>query len=352
MASIQDTVAGAVPRIVGELPRALQRALAGTPVTIDGLTLHPEVQLLVKLLELSPGPSFEELPVADARAKVAHEASLFSGPVAEVGRVDELELPGADGPLPGRFYVPTGDASPRPLLVFFHGGGWVVGDLDTHDSPCRFITREGELLVLSVGYRRAPEHRFPAAVEDALAAFRWAVANASELGADPHAIAVGGDSAGGNLAAVVAQLATRDGGPAPAFQLLFYPVTDLSTKRRSYELFSEGFFLSERQMDWYRGHYLPDRAATLDPRASPLLAEDVSGLPPAYIAVAGFDILRDEGEEYAARLRDAGVPVALRRHPGIVHGFVNAVDVGRVGREATLEAVGALRLGLATARSR
>src|SRR5262249_28858841 len=159
--------------------------------------------------------------------------------------------------------------------VYYHGGGWVVGDLDTHDPLCRFLAHTADVLVLAVDYRRAPEHRFPAAVDDALAAFRAAVADAAALGGDPARVGVAGDSAVGDLAAVVAQLAARDGGPRPAVQLLVYPVTDLSRKHPSYRLFADGFFLTEREMDWYRRHYLPDEAAAVDPRASPLLAEDL-----------------------------------------------------------------------------
>jgi acetyl esterase len=235
--------------------------------------------------------------------------------------------------------------------VYFHGGGWVVCDLDTHDNGCRFLARESGAAVLSVDYRLAPEHPFPAAVEDAFAAFRWAVENAADFGVDPAVIAVGGDSAGGNLAAVVSQLARDDEGPAPAFQLLIYPVTDLSTKRLSYELFREGFFLTEPHMDWYRDHYLPDLESARDPRASPLLADDLSNLAPAYIATAGFDVLRDEGEEYARRLREAGVPVALRRHRNLIHGMATRVGMGGVGQTMMLEAAAALRMGLATAKA-
>jgi acetyl esterase len=236
-----------------------------------------------------------------------------------------------------------------PLLVYLHGGGWVRGDLHTHDNTCRFLAREAGVIVLSVDYRLAPEHKFPAAVEDSFAAFRWAHENAAELGVDQNAIAVGGDSAGGNLAAVVGQLAAADGGPVPAFLLIIYPATDFSEKRRSVKLFREGFLLTESDMDWYTAHYLPDKEAERDPRASPLLADDLSGTPPAYVMTAGFDPLRDEGEAYALRLREAGVPVALRRHSGLIHGFANMTGVGRTGRAAMLEAAGALRVGVSRA---
>jgi acetyl esterase len=317
-------------------------------VTIDGQELDPEVQLLIRLLGRRPQPTHSS--PAEARATRAREALVFRGESFEVGHVEDLTLPGPAGPIGARLYVPEGAAGGSPLLIYLHGGGWVVCDLDTHDNACRFLAREAGVLVLSVDYRLAPEHRFPAAVDDALAAFRFGVEHASDLGADPAAVAIGGDSAGGNLAAVVSQLAVSDGGPVPAFTLNIYPVTDLSAKRESYRLFGEGFLLTEVQMDWYRTNYLPDEAAALDPRASPLLADDLSGLPPTYIATAGFDPLRDEGEEYALRLREAGVAVALRRHPGLIHGFLNAVGSTRFGRAAMQEAAGALRMGVASGR--
>ena len=274
---------------------------------------------------------------------------MFEGPKVPVARVDELRIDGPGGPIRARAYVPESDAGPLPLLVYMHGGGWVICDLDTHDNICRFLAREAGVIVLSIDYRLAPEHRFPAAVEDAFSSFFFAAEHAAEIGGDPARIAVGGDSAGGNLAAVVSQLARAQGGPLPSFTLMFYPATDLSRKRRSYELFREGFFLTEAAMDWFRGHYLPNEEAARDPRASPLLADDLTGLPPAYLVTAGFDVLRDEGEEYARRLREAGVAVALRRHPGIVHGIVNALGIGHVGRGVLQDAAGALRVGLARA---
>jgi acetyl esterase/lipase len=275
---------------------------------------------------------------------------VFRGETFRVERVEELTIPGPGGAIRARLYVPEGAPAARPLLVYLHGGGWVVCDLDTHDNLCRFLARESGALVLSVDYRLAPEHPFPAAVEDALAAFHFGLEQAGGLGADPGSVAIGGDSAGANLAAVVSHLMVAEGGSPPVFTLSIYPVTDLSEKRASYRLFGDGFVLTEAHMDWYRSHYLPDDAAALDPRASPLLFEDFAGLPPTYIATAGFDPLRDEGEEYARRLREAGVPVALKRHPGLIHGFANAVGSTRFGRLAMTEAVGALRVGLAGGR--
>jgi acetyl esterase/lipase len=345
----RDRVAGGLARFTCALPPPVQRALAGRPIEIDGQGLEPEVHLLLKLTKLAPDPDLWTLSPAEARADLRRLALSLEGPKFPVDRVEELELPGPVAPIGARLYRPEGESSPLPLLVYLHGGGWVRGDLDTHDNTCRFLARHAGALVLSVDYRLAPEHEFPAAVDDSAAAFRWACENAGELGADPAAIAVGGDSAGGNLAAVVAQLAVADGGPVPAFMLIIYPATDFSEKRRSVKLFREGFLLTESDMDWYTAQYLPNDEAKLDSRASPLLAEELEGMPSAYVMTAGFDPLRDEGEAYALRLREAGVPVALRRHRGLIHGFANMTGVGRTGRAAMLEAAGALRVGVSQA---
>ena len=239
-------------------------------------------------------------------------------------------------------------AAPSPLLVFLHGGGWVVGDLDTHDAPCRALARASGALVLSVDYRLAPEHPYPTPIDDAFAAFRDAVARTGELGADPARIAVGGDSAGGHLSAFVAHRAAADGGPAPALQVLVYPATDFVENYPSERLFADGFVLTKANMDWYEGHFLPD--AAVKPEASPLRFERLEGVAPALVVTAGFDPLRDEGEAYAARLREAGVPTVLRRHPGQVHGFLNMTGIGRGPLEAIAEIGGAMRFALALDR--
>jgi acetyl esterase len=336
-------------KLLGALPAPAQLLLAGgRPVRADGQLLEPEVQLMLRLLDVISRPRFEERPPSEAREEVRAEAALFADARSlPVQSVRDLTVPTPAGGVGARLYVPHGVAAPSPLLVYFHGGGFVCGDLETHDPTCRFLAREGGVRILAIGYRRAPEHRFPAAVEDGHAALRFAQREAMSLGADPRRIAVGGDSAGGNLAAVVALL-TRDEGAAPAFQLLIYPVTDWSRKTGSYALFREGFFLTERQMDWYRDHYLGnDEAAARDWRASPLLAADLAGAPPAHVVVAGFDPLRDEGIAYARRLERAGGPVTLRVHWGLVHGFANAVGVGRTSPAAMREAADALRRALA-----
>jgi acetyl esterase len=321
--------------------------MVGRPVVIDGQQLELETQLVLRLLALS-GKAPEQVGVAEARAQIAREAATFEGPKLEVERVEQITITGGAEPLRARLYVPDGGEENGALLVYFHGGGFVLCDLDTHDNTCRFLAREAGMRVLSVDYRLAPEHPFPAAIDDALAAFRFAVEHCAELGVDRGRIAVGGDSAGGNLAAGVARLAAAGEGPAPAFQLLLYPWLDLSRKRESRRLFGEGFFLTDEQLDWFTDHYLAEESAAVDPRCSPLCAEDLAGVAPVYIATAGFDPLRDEGEDYALALRSAGVPVALRRHSGLIHGFANVLAIGHSGREALLGAAGALRVGLAS----
>ena len=323
----------AAVRALLALPEPVKRRLGGTPIELDGQRLAPEVRLLVKLRELSPHPPYDTLPVAEARAALERDAASVRGRLVPVADVRDLDVAG----LRARLYVP--EAERGGLLVYFHGGGWVLGSLDSHEQPCRFLAREGGVRVLSVDYRLAPESKFPAAVEDALAAFTWARDHAADVGADPARIAVGGDSAGGNLSAVVAQLAE----PKPALAVLIYPVCDLSTKHRSYELFGEGFFLTERNMDWYRTNYLPDEDAGRDPRASPLLADDLGGLPRTHLAIAGFDPLRDEGLAYGHRLEGAGVEVDIAVHAGSIHGFANAIGVGRTSAAAMRRAAEALK---------
>jgi acetyl esterase len=269
---------------------------------------------------------------------------VYRGRRFEVGAVQDLELPGGAGRLHARHYAPRELGDPHPLLVFYHGGGFTYGDLDTHDGTCRLLCRHAGAHVLAIDYRLAPENPFPAAVEDARVALAWAWENAAALGADPSRVGVSGDSAGGNLAAVAAQLAARDGGPAPVLQLLIYPATDFTRRRRSRELFGEGFLLTNDEMDWFEANYLGEaRTHAGDPRASPLLAQDLSGLAPAFVVTAAFDPLRDEGEEYARALRAAGTPATVRRFPGFIHAFVAAAGVSRPARDAVIEIAGVTR---------
>ncbi len=332
------------------LPAPALRVLAGgRAVEIDGQQLETEVQVLLRLQALAGERRIETMHPSEVRAWMRNATRAIAGETLPVAHVEDRRIPGPVGALGARLYRPFGGTEARPLVVFFHGGGWVAGDLETHDGVCRFLAIYGGVNVLAVDYRCAPEHRFPAAVDDALAAFRFAVAEAASLGSDPARVAVAGDSAGGNLAAVVAQLAARDGGPRPVFQLLIYPVTDVSTKHPSYRLFREGFLLTEKGMDWYRAQYLGDASIADDPRVSPLRATALAGVAPAHVVTAGFDVLRDEGEAYVRALEKAGVAATLQREPGQVHGFANATGVGLAAKRAMERACMALRAGLGIA---
>lgn len=333
-------------RLLLGLPAFVQRWLAGKPIRIDGQQLATEAQLILRLSR----DHGRELSITQSRRRMRATTDVAGGRRIEPVRTRNLAIANAAGTVGARLYRPDVLAGPSPLLVYYHGGGWVEGDLETHDNMCRFLALHGGTSVLAVDYRLAPEHPFPAAVNDSLAAFRYAAEHAEELGADPAALAVGGDSAGGNLAIVVARLAADDERP-PVFQLLIYPGADaveLSTSRR---LFGEGFLLTEERIQQYIQLYLPNREDRHDPRASPLYEPHPHRLPPAYLATAGFDPLRDEGELLAARMTEAGVPVVLRRFDDLYHGFAHTIGIGRRGREAMFEIAGALRAGLALGRA-
>lgn len=343
----QIRIQAAAMKAIYALPRPIRRLIAGKQIERDGQQLALDVQVLLRMQQLS-GTSLvhSSLDVERSRAGLDVSRHLVSGPPIQPVAARDVMIPADHGDLPARLYTPQGLAPGSPMLVFYHGGGFVLGTRDSHDNTARFLAKQAGVRVLSVEYRLAPEHPFPAAQEDALTAFDFAHAKASDLGADPDRIAVGGDSAGGNLAAVTALVTTRRGGPAPAFQLLLYPTTDGTTRRRSRELFADGFFLTDEHMDWFIDKYAPEGVDRSNPLLSPLLAEDHSGLPPAFVVTAGFDPLRDEGEAYAAKLAEAGVPVGLSRQEDLIHGFVNFLGIGTRFREATAEAAGALRMGL------
>lgn len=345
-----DAIERVAVRLILALPDALKRRLAGPATIREGLELDLDTQLLLRLAARDGDAPLHTLTPLQARAQLQRSVALVAGTPVALAELRELTVAGPACPLRSRLYAPAeAGAGGSPLLVYFHGGGWVVGDLDTHDELCRRLAVASGARVLSVDYRLAPENPFPAAVEDALAAYREAVARAAELGADPARIALGGDSAGGHLAAVTAQLA-RDDEPAPAFQLLIYPATDFVETSASRVAFGEGFLLTKENMDWYEENFV-GAADRSDPRVSPLRAESLAGLAPAMVVTAGYDPLRDEGEAYARRLAEAGVPVSLRRHPGFVHGFTHMMVGGSGPREAIAEMGGALRAALA-ARTR
>jgi acetyl esterase/lipase len=344
---IQSAVTTVGAKVIPWIPTAIRRGLVrGRSVIIDGNTLDPTLQLMLSGLR---AVGIDGLVVDDdphvSRAQMRESTVGFPGPQIHVD-VAELTLPGPAGQIPARHYRPPG-GEPAPLLVFYHGGGWSIGDLDTHDSLCRLTCRDAGIHVLSIDYRLAPEHPAPAAIEDAYAAFTWAYEHAGELGATPGRVAVGGDSAGGNLAAVVSQIARDEGAPGPVLQWLIYPRTDFTAKNRSLTLFSRGFLLTKRDIDWFESQYLRrSKLDRTDPRVSPALAESLTGLAPALIAVAGFDPLRDEGESYAEALRAAGVAVDLRYLGSLTHGFANLFQLGGDSMVATSELISALRAHL------
>ena len=285
--------------------------------------LDPDAAAVFKAFQEAGRPAYETLTAPEARDYYM-QARLVSNPEPpELKSAEPLSIPAPHGAIPARIYTPktlrTKDGL-APCLVFFHGGGWVIGNLETHDVVCRKIAHEGELIVISVDYRLAPEHKFPAAVDDAVTATNWIAANASKLGIDPARLMVGGDSAGGNLAAVVSLHARDHGGAKIAGQVLVYPATEFARTHASHREPETSILLTHSVIGWFADHYMGD-ADRSDWRASPARAKTLAGLPPAYVLTAGADPLRDEGDEYAARLKEAGVPVAYKHFPGQFHGF-------------------------------
>ena len=314
-------------RAISYLPDPVKIRMSGTPpVVVDGQRLDPQLQL-IRSMRPANAPGLVEPDVEAARRRYHRETLAYRGPVTEVAAARDLEIAGAEGPLPARHYAPL--SASDELIVYFHGGGFVLGDLDTHDEPCRILCREAGIHVLSVGYRLAPEHPFPAALDDADAALRWAQTHAATFGADPRRISIGGDSAGANLSAVVCQESRTH---PPCAQLLIYPPTDGGTGWRSQELFSEGFFLSLKDGAAFSRHYQVPENGRL--RASPLNNPDLTKLPPALVITAGFDILRDEGEAYAKALAGAGNVVHSHRYGGVGHGFIHLTGICRAARRA------------------
>jgi acetyl esterase len=307
------------------------------------MPLDPQARAVLDQLAALNLPPLNTLSAPEARA----QSKARRAPVTpeDVARVENRTIPGPAGEIPIRAYTPAG-TGPFPLVVYFHGGGWVIGDLDTHDPVCRALTNRSGCLVVSIDYRLAPEHPYPAAVDDAYAATAWIAEHATELGGDGSRLAVAGDSAGGNLAAVVALLARDRGGPRIAFQALVYPVTDCDLDTTSYRENAEGYFLTREMMRWFWDQYVPDEARRREPLASPLRAESLTGLPPALVITAEFDPLRDEGEAYAQRLADAGVHVAATRYGGMIHGFFTMLGVLDRAADAVNEVGLALRTEL------
>ena len=289
------------------------------------MPLDPQAQRVIDAMAALNLKPVEESTPAEARESIRTRTAAL-GPFPDVAAVVDHRVPVSGGQIIVRAYSPGGPG-PHPALVYYHGGGWVIGDLYSHDGLCRSITNAARCAVLSVDYRLAPESKYPVAVEDSYAALLWIVANAERLGIDRRRIAVGGDSAGGNLATVMALVARDRKGPRLALQVLIYPVTDHDLDTRSYRENATGYVLTREGMRWFWNHYLAREAQGREPYASPLRASSLAGLPPALIITAEYDPLCDEGEAYAARLRDAGVPVTLTRYPGMFHGFVRLTNV-------------------------
>jgi acetyl esterase/lipase len=290
----------------------------------DRAQLDPQARALVERAAAAGAPPLDALSAHEARRAYRESRAALAAAPLHVEEIRELSIPGPEGPMRARLYRPRAAEGPLPGMAYFHGGGFIYGDLDTHDGVCRGIAHSARCTVVSVDYRLAPEHPFPAAVEDAVAATRWIAANASALGMDPDRLVVAGDGAGGNLAAVVALSAREAGGPDIAMQVLVCPVTDFSRESESVARFGEGYLLTRESMRRVKRSYLRDERDAKDWRASPLGMEDLSRLPPAYVITAGFDPLRDEGREYAERLIGAGTPATLECFEGQVHGFLVA----------------------------
>jgi acetyl esterase len=307
------------------------------------MPLDPQAKALLDAMP--PMPDFSTLDLAIARAGM-NQSPFDGGPPVPLARVENRAIPGAAGDIPVRVYTPEG-SGPFPGLVYFHGGGFVLCSLDSHDGICRSLAHAVGCVVVSVDYRLAPEHRYPAAADDCYAATQWVAKNGSELGIDVTRLAVGGDSAGGNLTAVTALMARDRGGPALRFQLLVYPVTDFAFDTASYRENAQGYFLTTNMMRWFWDQYLADPKQGAEAYASPLRASDLSRLPPGLCITAGYDPLRDEGEAYAERLRRAGIAMPTSRYGGMFHGFFGMGGALDKGREAVSEAAAALRAALA-----
>lgn len=338
-------IEGAFGRGLLRLPRAWLVRLGGAPVSRAGFELDTQIAFALRLRALLGRKHWHEQSVTEARASMDVDTVLL-GPVAPpLERVEDVLFPGPNGDLPARIYRPHGAPRPSPAIVFFHGGGMVLGSLASHDAPCRVLAAETGCVVIAVDYRLAPEHRFPAPVEDALAAFRHVATESSTLGLDSARLAVCGDSAGGTLSAVVA-LETRGDEVRPCFQVLLYPGVDLTSSFPSIAALGEGFLLEKASIEWFVDLYLPPGQDRRDPRVSPLFAPDHAGAPPAFVLTAGFDPLRDEGEAYAEALRAAGVAVEHRCYEELTHGFFNMSGSILAARVPFADVVAALRRAL------
>ena len=318
------------------------RFLDGHRIRLGSRTMDPKAQIVGEFVKSIRVPGYFP-PLPELRQQLRTMVTLMDEPAPALPRIEDIRIPGPAGEIPARVYAPTAGGAPLPTVAYFHGGGWVQGDLETHHGLCARLATHAGVLVVAVDYRLAPEHKFPAAVEDCLAAYRWLRAHGRDIGADPARVAVAGDSAGGNLSAVVSQLAAAGGTPLPRCQVLIYPAVDFSFDTDSHRDLADGHVIPRDRILWYAEQYLRDEADKADLRASPLRAPRLAGQPPTLIVTAGFDPLRDEGRAYGDRLREAGVAVVYREYPGQIHAFVSLTKAIPQGMACTLEIADYLR---------
>jgi acetyl esterase len=351
---LRSRVERALASVFLNAPPGFLRRVAGRPMrSPEGYELDRQGQALLWLMRVSHYPEMHERGVEGGRRLLDRRGPLLAHDNVTDVTTEDRTVPGAVGPRRARVYRPAGAASRSggaPGLVYFHGGGFVLGSIESHDGVCRALASRAGIVIVSVDYRLAPEHQFPAGVDDAVASTRWILENASALGIDAAKVAVGGDSAGGNLATVAA-IGLRGAPRTPAFQLLAYPATDLTREMPSHRFFRARVMLPEETIVWFRENYLPDLRLERDPRASPLFTADLSGLPPALVVTAGFDPLRDEGKAYADRMREAGVPVEYVCSESSMHAFLNIAGVVHESARMLDLVVDRLRAALAGGRA-
>ncbi len=318
------------------------RFLDGHRIRLGHRTMDPKAQIVGEFVKSIRVPGYYP-PLPELRQQLRTMVTLMDEPGPALPRIEDIRIPGPAGEIPARVYAPSVGGAPLPAVAYFHGGGWVQGDLETHHGLCARLAKHAGALVVSVDYRLAPEHKFPAAVEDCVAAYRWVRARGRGVGADPARVAVAGDSAGGNLSAVVSQLAAAGGTPVPTCQVLIYPAVDFSLDTESHRELADGHVIPRDRILWYTEQYLRSEADKADLRASPLRAPSLAGQPPTLIVTGGFDPLRDEGKAYGDRLREAGVDAVHCEYPGQIHAFVSLTKAIPQGMACTLEIAEYLR---------
>jgi acetyl esterase len=329
-------------------PAEALRFLEGQRISLGGRTMDPKAQIVGEFVKSIRVPGYFP-PLPELREQLRTMVALMDEPAPPLPRVENISIPGPAGPIPARVYGPPGTTrADLPVVAYFHGGGWVQGDLESHHGLCARLALHSGALVVAVDYRLAPEHKFPAAVEDSLAAYRFLRSHGREIGADPARVGVAGDSAGGNLSAVVSQLAARSDMPVPACQVLIYPAVDFFFDTASHRDLADAHVIPRDRIVWYAQQYLRGDEDRTDPRAAPVRTADLAGQPPALVITAGFDPLRDEGRAYADRLREAGVDVTYHEYPGQIHAFISMTKVIPQGMECTLEVADYLRRRLGT----